>query len=112
MGLCRLLLLTLFCGWIPCHAQDTRVVAEPRFPSACKILYAELTAQNGILPDTVERHYRDNSRIEQAMAKCPAGQAVVLHANKTGRNIFLISPLRLRAGVTLIVDGSAAVWIA
>ncbi len=91
-------------------AQDTRTVTEPKYPTACKILYAELTAQNGTLPDTVERHYRDNYRIDEAMAKCPAGQSVVLHANKTGRAIFLISPLRLRAGVTLIVDASAAVW--
>jgi polygalacturonase len=93
------------------HAQDTRNVTEPHYPTACKILYAELTPQNGTLPeDTVERHYRDNDRIEKAMAKCPAGQAVVLHASKTGRSVFLISPLRLRTGVTLVVDGSAAVW--
>jgi polygalacturonase len=95
---------------LPALAQDTRNVVEPKYPAACKILYAELMVQNGTLPDTVERHYRDNARIEEAMAKCPAGQAVILHANKNGRSVFLISPLRLRAGVTLIVDASAALW--
>jgi len=95
----------------PLAAQDTRTVAEPHYPTACKILYAELTAQNGTLPEEpIERHYRDNDRIEKAMAECPAGQAVVLHASKTGRSIFLVGPLRLRAGVTLVVDGTAAVW--
>jgi polygalacturonase len=95
----------------PLVAQDTRTVAEPRYPPICKVLYAELVGQNGTLPEkTVERHYRDNPRIEKALADCRPGQAVALHASKTGRNIFLIGPLRLRAGVTLIVDASAAVW--
>ena len=114
MGFRRLLFATVFAlsslTWTNLCAQDTRTVSEPRYPTACKILYAELMAPNGTLPDPVERHYRDNARIADAMSKCPAGQAVILHANKTGREIFLISPLRLRAGVTLIVDGSAAVW--
>ena len=91
-------------------AQDTRTVTEPHYPKACKVVYAELMAQNGTLPDPVERHYRDNARIEEAMANCPPGQAVILHANKMGRTIFLVAPLRLHAGVTLIVDASAAVW--
>jgi polygalacturonase len=95
----------------PSFAQDTRTVIEPHYPQACKVLYAELVAHDGTLPEEpVEQHYRDNARIEKAMASCPAGKAVVLHANKNGRNIFLISPLRLRAGVTLVVDASAAVW--
>ena len=114
MGLRQLILATLLAlSSLPStklRAQDTRVVTEPKYPTACKILYAELTAQNGTLPDMVERHYRDNDRIDDAMAKCPAGQSVVLHANKAGRAIFLISPLRLRAGVTLVVDASAAIW--
>lgn len=112
---CRRLILAAFLALVIVPsarlcAQDTRTVPEPRFPTACKILYAELTAQNGTLPDIVERHYRDNARINAAMAKCPPGQSVVLHASKTGRAIFLISPLFLRPGVTLVVDASAAVW--
>ncbi len=92
-------------------AQDTRVVTEPTYPQACKVLYAQLAPQNGTLPEEpIERHYRDNARIEKAMADCPAGKAVVLHASKTGRSVFLIGPLKLHAGVTLIVDASAALW--
>ena len=109
MGL-RLLLLVVLSGLLaPTHAQDARAVTEPHYPHACKILYAELDAPNGVLPEEpIERHYRDNDRINKAIASCPAGQAVVLHGSKTGRTVFLISPLKLRAGVTLIVDASAA----
>jgi polygalacturonase len=111
MGFRHLLPALLFALAVPLLAQDTRVVTEPRYPTACKVLYAELTPHDGTLPEEpIERHYRDNARIEKAMDSCPAGQAVVLHASKTGRTVFLISPLRLRAGVTLIVDASAAVW--
>jgi polygalacturonase len=111
MGLRFLLVVMLSLLLAPAHGQDTRTVTEPHYPRACKVLYAELDAPNGMLPDEpIERHYRDNARIEKAMASCPSGQAVVLHASKTGRAIFLISPLRLRAGVTLLVDASAALW--
>jgi polygalacturonase len=103
--------LFLLLGLAAASAQDTRVVTEPKYPPICKILYASLTEHNGLLPDEpIERHYRDNDRIDKAMAACPAGKSVVLHGSKTGKNVFLISPLRLRAGITLVVDGSAALW--
>jgi polygalacturonase len=107
----------MIAGWLTvlaasrAFAQDTRNVTEPKYPPICKILYAELTAKNGLLPEEpIERHYRDNERIDKAMAACPAGHSVVLHGSKTGKNVFLISPIRLRAGVTLVVDASAALW--
>lgn len=94
----------------PSPAQDRRVVTEPRLPPFCKILYAELTPIQGALTDPVERHYRDNERIAKAMAACPAGHSVVLHTASKGRSVFLIGPLQLRAGVTLVVESGAAVW--
>ena len=115
MSVCRVLLrmavLVALLAGTRAPGQDTRVVHEPRYPAICKILYAELTQHNGILPDEpIERHYRDNERIDKAMAACPAGTSVVLHGSKTGKTIFLIGPLRLRAGITLVVDASAALW--
>ena len=84
---------------------------EPRYPPICKILYANLTPHNGTLSDEpIERHYRDNDRITEAMNACPAGHSVVLHGSKTGKTVFLIEPLRLRAGITLVIDASAALW--
>ena len=87
------------------------MVNAPRYPTICKILYANLTPINGSLPEqSVERHYRDNARIEKAMDGCPAGQSVVLHSSKNGRSLFLIGPMRLRAGITLVVEAGTALW--
>ena len=106
-----LLLLLCAIGAPAVHGQDTRNVTEPHYPQICKILYANLTPHAGRLPDEpIERHYRDNDRIAKAMANCPAGQSVVLHGAKTGKSVFLIAPLRLRAGITLVIDSSAALW--
>ena len=105
------LLFAAVLGTSSIRAQDTRNVSEPRYPAPCKILYAQLSPHNGTLPEeTIERHYRDNDRIERALEACPAGQSVILHSSKNGRSVFLIGPLRLRAGVTLVVDASAALW--
>src|ERR1700712_2851059 len=90
-------------------AQDSRNVVEPTLPKACTTLIAELTPHAGNLTDEEERHHRDNARIEQAMGACPAGQAVVLAAAK-GKSVFLIAPLRLHEGVTLVVGEGAAIW--
>ncbi len=107
LALCLLLLAFVRAS----HGQDTRNVSEPRYPEICKILYADLTPHDGKLPDEpIERHYRDNDRIVKAMANCPAGKSVVLHGSKTGKSVFLIAPMRLRAGITLVVDSSAALW--
>ena len=107
-----LALLLLGLGAMPnASAQDTRNVTEPRYPTICKILYADLTPHNGMLADdALERHYRDNSRIEKAMNSCPEGQSIVLHSSKTGKSVFLIGPLRVRSGITLVIDQSAAIW--
>ena len=105
------LLVAAALGTSSVRAQDTRNVSEPHYPAPCKILYAQLSPHNGTLPEaTIERHYRDNDRIESAMEACPSGQSVVLHSSKNGRNVFLVGPLRLHAGVTLVIDASAALW--
>lgn len=95
----------------PLRGQDLRTVTEPKYPAICKILYAQLLPVNGVLPEEpIERHYRDNDRIAKAVAGCPAGKSVVLHTNKNGRNVFLIGPLKLKAGVTLVVEAGVSVW--
>jgi len=98
------------CCVVTVGAQDSRNVVEPRLPATCKVLNANLTPHNGTLADTIERHYRDNDRLEKAMASCAPGKAVVLRADGSGKSVFLISPMRMRAGVTLVVEASAAVW--
>lgn len=78
-------------------AQDTRQVAEPSIPRSCTVLAASGTSINEETPDT--------ARIQEALDKCPAGQAVEL----TGK-VFLTGPLQLRAGVTLLVDRGTTLY--
>ena len=91
-------------------AQDMRTVTEPRLPPVCKVLTASLAQQNGVLPDSVERHYRDTERLEKAMRHCPAGTSVALRVGDAGKNVFLLGPTRMSAGVTIVVDAGVAIW--
>jgi polygalacturonase len=98
--ICGFLALTL-------AAQDLRTVSEPRIPSTkCAILKARLSATGGVLAD---ESVLDTARVEQAIDACASGQAVEL-ANDGARNIFLIGPITLKAGVTLVVDSGVAVF--
>ena len=87
-------------------AQDRRTVVEPRFPPACTVLEARLDAPGGLLSEESERR-PDTERLQEAIDRCPAGQAVKL--TRAGeKHVFLTGPLRLKPGVTLWVDAHAA----
>ena len=105
-----LILVTTILATAAANSQDSRNVSEPRIPSTCTTLVAGLVPHKGALSDAEERHYRDNARIEQAFSACPAGQAVRLRSGSHGKNVFLIAPLHLHAGVTLVVDSDVAIW--
>ena len=90
------------------RAQDTRNVTEPRFPQACVVLTARLSAVKGALSDASERT-PDTARIQDAIDHCEQGKAVELKPSGS-RNIFLAGPLQLKPGVTLLVDGGAALF--
>jgi polygalacturonase len=90
------------------RAQDTRNVPEPRFPPACVVLTARLSAVNGVLSDASERT-PDTARIQDAIDHCQQGKAVELKPSSS-MNIFLAGPLQLKPGVTLLVDGGAALF--
>jgi polygalacturonase len=89
-------------------AQDTRTVVEPHYPSACIVLRARLSAPAGQLSLADERK-PDTARLQAAIDRCPAGQAVELRA-EGGNNIFLSGPLQLKTGVTLLVDANTALF--
>ena len=93
---------------LPLLAQDTRHVTEPHFPASCTVLTARLTAPGGTLAEADERN-PDTARLQNAIDNCAAGQAVELKP-AGGKNIFLAGPLNLKAGVTLLVDGDAALF--
>lgn len=92
------------------HAQDQRNVLEPVIPGVCQTLSSSLTAikNNTTLADSDEQK-PDTARIQQAIDRCPPGQAVELQASGS-HNAFLAGPLELRTGVTLLVDANAILF--
>ncbi|HEV8495264.1 MAG TPA: pectinesterase family protein [Gemmatimonadaceae bacterium] len=94
---------------VTARAQDTRTVVEPKVPAACATLTADLTpVADTTLADDDERKL-DTKRIQSAIDRCSAGRAVVLRAVGAKR-AFLIGPITLRRGVTLVVDSNAIVF--
>lgn len=89
-------------GMSAARAQDMRHVVQPSIPRSCVVLHARLSAPHGVLSPAAERHL-DTDRIQQAMDRCGAGQAVALQADGDKR-VFLSGPLSLRSGVTLVID--------
>src|SRR5438105_2431868 len=93
----------------PVVAQDTRTVAEPKIPAACTTLAAALVPLGDTtLAETDERRL-DTDRIQHAIDGCAAGKAVVLRTDGV-RHAFLSGPLRLKTGVTLVVDSNAILF--
>ncbi len=96
------------------HAQDTRRVTEPVIPSVCEVVKARLVATRAAtssydsLAEADERK-PDTARIQRALDRCPAGQAVALKSDGSA-NAFLSGPIQLRAGVTLLVDKGAILF--
>jgi uncharacterized protein (TIGR03437 family) len=106
MGPLKLAVL-LACA-LACRAQDTRPILEPSFPLVCAQLTAQLTAGPSGLPTASETAF-DTARIQSALNACPPGQAVEL-ASAGGNNAFLLAPIQLPKGVTLLVDAAVTVY--
>ena len=78
---------------------DTRTVTEPTYPPVCTVLTAvqSVSAPIETSPDT--------TRVQAALNACPVGQAVEFSASADGTaNAFIIQPIVLPAGVTMLVD--------
>src|ERR1700730_859913 len=84
------------------NAQDTRQVIEPKIPSSCTQLPAQLRATGDKL-DEADESKLDTARIQSALDKCKPGMAVELKP-ASGNNAFLSGPLEMRTGVTLLID--------
>jgi polygalacturonase len=83
-------------------------VAEPTFPAACSTLQADLSIVNGE-PSSELNTATDTAAIQSALSACASGKAVELVAN--GNNTaFVISPIYIPAGVTLLIDGGVTVF--
>ena len=78
---------------------DTRTITEPSYPSVCTVLNALQSVSSPVetSPDT--------TRVQAAINACPVGQAVEFSASTDGtKNAFIIQPITLKAGVTMLVD--------
>src|SRR5689334_20631029 len=105
-------LLALLCILLiecPARAQDTRTVTEPKIPTACTVLNAQLSSIGGKTLADADESKLDTNRIQDALDHCRAGQAVKLTTNGAS-NAFLSGPLQLRNGVTLLVDAGTILF--
>jgi hypothetical protein len=85
---------------------DARTVTEPVIPASCTVLQAQQAIANG--EPTSETTF-DTTTIQSALTSCASGKAVELTTNGSN-NAFLIAPLTIPAGVTLLVDGGVTVF--
>jgi polygalacturonase len=85
---------------------DARTVTEPVIPASCTVLQAQQAISNG--EPTSETTF-DTTTIQSALTNCGSGKAVELTASG-GNNAFLIGPITIPAGVTLLVDGGVTVF--
>lgn len=90
-------------------AQDRRTVVEPTIPAACTRLTANLVPVADTTLAAADENRLDTRRIQDALDHCAKGRSVVLAADGD-RRAFLIGPIQLRAGVTLVVDSGATLF--
>jgi polygalacturonase len=94
-------------GFAAC-AQDPRNVQEPVFPPVCSTLTAEISSE--VAPGTLSSETQlDTGRIQSALNACAPGEAVEL-ALGSGQDAFLVGPITMPSGVTLLVDAGVTVY--
>ena len=99
-------LCLLFICALTARAQDTRTVTQPVIPPSCTVLTSTMAIVAG---EPASETAFDTSRIQAALTACPAGQAVEL-ALSGSNDAFLIQPINIPSGVTLLVDGGVTVF--
>jgi polygalacturonase len=107
---------SLTVGIAHAHAQDARSISEPVPPTTCATLQAPLHAtRHGPKLGTTAAEQNAESASEtailtEALKKCPSGQAVELSLGmRVADDAFLINPVMLPQGVSLIIDGGVTV---
>lgn len=82
---------------------DPRTLTEPTFPPVCTTLLAQQSS------GSMDQTLFDTTRLQAALDSCPAGQAVELSASGSN-DAFLIQPIVLDAGVTLLIDAEVTLF--
>ena len=102
------LVSSLFLIGFAARAQDPRNVQEPVFPPVCSTLTAQLSSGTAVGTLSSETQL-DTSRIQSALNACTPGEAVEL-ALGSGQDAFLVGPITMPSGVTLLVDAGVTVY--
>ena len=114
-----MLLLTQVLGTSVClSAQDKRTITEPKFPQTCAVYGAPLssTPLDGPVIGQTAQEQNAESKAETAILRdklnqCGQGQAVELTLGAdSSRNAFLINPINVPLGVSLIIDAGVTVY--
>ena len=99
------------------RAQDRRSVAEPNFPPTCATLHAPLRSTDhgpDIGQTAAEQDVEaaaETAALADALSRCAPGQAVELALGRhSSHDAFLINPVTLPQGVSLVVDGGVTVF--
>jgi len=81
---------------------DSRTVTEPSYPPVCSTLTAlqVVTSPVETSPDT--------ARVQAALNACTPGQAVEFSSSGAD-NAFIIAPINLPAGVTMLIDADVTI---
>ena len=82
---------------------DSRTVIEPVYPPVCSTLSAQQSA-----PGLIESS-PDTARVQAALNACAPGQAVEF-SSSGGNNAFIIAPITLPPGVTMLVDPDVTIF--
>jgi len=113
------LLLTQVLGTAVClRAQDKRNVVEPNLPQTCAAYAAPLqsTPLDGpVIGQTAEEQNAESSTetatLQHKLKSCGRGRAVELTlGTDSSRNAFLLNPISLPLGVSLIIDAGVTVY--
>ncbi len=114
-----MLLLTQVLGTSVClSAQDKRTVTEPKLPQTCAVYAAPLSStplDGPVIGQTAsEQNAESNAEtamIQHKLDQCGRGQAVELTLGAdSSRNAFLINPINVPLGVSLIIDAGVTVY--
>lgn len=90
-------------------AQDTRVVTQPVIPPSCSVLAADKFVGTDRQLQAADESALNTAAIQAALNACAAGKAVELVA-ASGKNAFVSGPLRLPAGVTLVIGKGVTLY--
>jgi polygalacturonase len=95
------------------RAQDKRKVTEPHFPPTCMVFHAPLqsTPNGPITTDEDSESANETETLIKDLSSCQAGHAVELALGLDSTfNAFIIDPIAVPKGVSLIVDGGVTVF--